>query len=90
MHSELPFSPRLFARYVKASFMTANYQPACSGLENECGLGVNLHLNIWCPDNKISHHHAHNAIKKIIILFNINSDKTINLSGEEKRFKVTK
>lgn len=48
--------------FLKASFLTANYQPACCGLENECDSGINLHLNIWCPDNKISQHQAHNAI----------------------------
>ena len=48
--------------FLKASFLTTNYQPACSGLENECDSGINLHLNIWCPDNKISQHHVRNAI----------------------------
>lgn len=52
--------------FVKASFMATNYQPACCSLENECDSGIHLHLNIWCPDNKICQYCTHNTIKKEI------------------------
>lgn len=71
--------------FVKSPFMTANYQRVGCSLENECNSGINLHLNIWCPDNKIFH--QRNAIyscsTQIVIRLTIKQARQRNLTKPE-------